>query len=284
MKDWLDWPSYRRVASLLRAPEGGAVEMGAQAANDLADFVEALNRYGSEFYPEAVESIACEIVGSQPASAPLVALANAVFLAIEGGPGVVAAEARGFQKRLAASVEILSTVGAALIPEGGTVLTYGASSSVRAAVTLALEKSIRVVCAAPAGSDEGHRMADDLRSAGTPVEVVDDFMVLDALYAVDLVMVGASALGPDAAVNIAGTGVLAKEASNLGVKVIVLASADKALPAVLFDRASAAATMSPALEVVRLAAFDSVVTELGVLDAGGVRRLTEGKVVAARLA
>jgi hypothetical protein len=38
------------------------------------------------------------------------------------------------------------------------------------------------------------------------------------------------------------------------------------------------------LEVVRLVSFDSIVTELGVLDADGVRRLAVAKVVAARLA
>jgi len=116
------------------------------------------------------------------------------------------------------------------------------------------------------------------------VEIVGDTQMPDALYAIDLVLVGAHALGPDAAVNVAGTGVLAKEASNLGARVFALAAADKALPAALFERAAAAATASPALEVVRLAAFDSVVTELGVLDADGARRLAEGHRVAGRLA
>jgi translation initiation factor 2B subunit (eIF-2B alpha/beta/delta family) len=115
------------------------------------------------------------------------------------------------------------------------------------------------------------------------VEVVADEMVPDALYAVDVVIVGAHALGPDAAVNVAGTSALAKEASNLGVRVVVLASADKALPELLFDRAAAAATASHTLEVLRLAAVDSVVTELGVLDAAGARRLAEGRVVARQL-
>ena len=61
---------------------------------------------------------------------------------------------------------------------------------------------------------------------------------------------------------------------------LVVASADKALPAALFHRAAAEATSSAALEVVRLAAFDSVVTELGVLDSAGARRLAQGHPVA----
>lgn len=283
MTDWLDWPSYRRLGSLLRTPEGGAAEIGSRAATDLADFVEALNRFAPECYPEAVEAIAAEIVERQPALAPLVALANAVFLAIEDGPAVVAAEARGFQKRLAASVEILSTVGAALLPDGGSVLTYGWSSSVRAALSLARDKALRVVCSASPGSPEGRLMAADLAGVGLAVEVVDDAMVVDTLFAVDLVVIGANAIGPDGVVAVAGTGALAKEASNVGVRVIVLASADKALPTPLFDRASAAALMSPALEVVRLGSFASIVTELGVLDPDGVRRLADGKAVAPRL-
>ena len=283
MNEWLDWPSYRRLGALLRSADGGAAEVGALAATDLADFVEALSHYAPGSFPKAVESIAREIVDRQPAVAPLVALANAVFIAIEGGPEMVAAEARGFQKRLAASVEILSSVGAALIPEGGSVLTHGASSSVRAALVAARDKAIRVVCVVAPFLDEGRRMAADLNAAGLPVEVVADAMVPDALYAVDVVIVGAHALGPDAAVNVAGTSALAKEASNLGVRVVVLASADKALPELLFDRAAAAATASHTLEVLRLAAVDSVVTELGVLDAAGARRLAEGRVVARQL-
>lgn len=123
-------------------------------------------------------------------------------------------------------------------------------------------------------------MAADLSGAGIPVEIVGDSQVPDTLYAVDVVLVGAHALGPEAAINVAGTGVLAKEASNVGARVLVLASADKVLPAALFDRAAAAAAASAALEVVRLPAFDSVVTELGVLDLEGVRRLAEGHRVA----
>lgn len=284
MTEWLDWPSYRRLGALVRSPDGGAAEVGALAATDLADFIEALVRSAPECYPDAVEQVAREIVQRQPAVAPLVALANAVLLAIDGGPGIAAAEARGFQKRLAASVEILSTVGAALIPEGGAVLTHGASSSVRAALVAAGDKGIRVVCAASPIIDEARRMAADLSAAGIPVEIVTDSQVPDTLYAIDLVIVGAHALGPESAINVAGTAALAKEASNVGVRVLVLASADKALPAPLFDRAATAASASPALEVVRLTAFDSVVTELGVLDPEGARRLAESHPVSPRLA
>lgn len=284
MIEWLDWPSYRRLSALLRAPDGGAAEVGALAAADLADFIEALVRFAPECYPDAVEQVAVEIVRRQPAVAPLVALANAVLLAVDEGPGNAAAEARGFQKRLAGSVEILSTVGAALIPEGGAVLTYGASSSVRAALVAAREKGIRTICAISPIADEARRMAADLGAAGILVEIVTDAQVPDTLYAVDVVLVGAHALGPDAAINVAGTGTLAKEAANVGARMLVLASADKALPAALFERAAAAATASPALEVVRLAAFDSVVTELGVLDPEGARRLAEAHRVAHQLA
>jgi len=281
--EWLDWPSYRRLGALLRSPEGGAAEVGALAATDLADFIEALVRFAPECYPDAVEQVAEEVVRRQPAVAPLVALANAVLLAIDDGPGTAAAEARGFEKRLAASAEILSTVGCALIPEGGVVLTHGASSSVRGALTEARGKGVRAVCVVSPRTDEGRRMAADLRASGVAVELVGDAQVPDTLYAVDLVLLGAHALGPEAAVTVAGTAALAKEAENIGSRVLVLASADKALPAPLFDRAAAAATASPALEVVRLAAFDSIVTELGVLDAAAARRLAEGHPVAGRL-
>lgn len=283
MTEWLDWPSYRRLGALLRQPDGGAAEVGAHAATELADFIEALVRFAPECYPDAVEEVATDMARRQPAVAPLVALANAVLLAIDSGPQTAAAEARGFQKRLAASAEILSTVGAALIPEGAGVLTHGASSSVRGALAAAADKGVRIVCVAGDPDDEGRRMAADLRAAGLSVEVVSDRAMPDTLFAMDLVLVGAHALGPDAAVAVVGTGALAKEAANVGLRTLVLASADKSLPSPLFDRAAMTATESPNLEVVRLAVFDSVVTELGVVDAEGARRLAEGHRVSSRL-
>jgi translation initiation factor 2B subunit (eIF-2B alpha/beta/delta family) len=283
MTGWIDWPSYRRLESLLRSPEGGAAEVGSEAAANVAEFVDRLVRYHAKAYPDAVARVAHHIASSQPAFAPLVLLANTVFLTLDRGPEVVIAEARAFEKRMAVSTEIVSTVGAALIPEGGSVLTHGASSTVRSTLIAAAARGVRVVCTASTPLGEGRRLAADLVSSGIEVEIIPDAAVPDALYAIDMVLLGANALGPESAVNVVGTGAITKEAFNLGVKSLLLVSADKALPGPLFERAAAVATASPILELVSLSSLGSIVTEQGVLNAEAVRRLAENKPVAPEL-
>lgn len=284
MSAWDDWPSYRRLVSLVRAPDGGAAEVGSVAAASLAEFVEHLVRYDAAAYPAAIVETAVQMARSRAAFAPLVLLANTVLLNVDRGPDVVVAEARAFEKRLAASVEIVSSVGAALIPEGGIVLTHGASSTVRTTLVLAASRGVRVVCTAATPGGEGQRLAADLMSAGVAVEVIPDDAAPDALFATDLVLLGANALGPESAINVAGTGVILEEARDLGVKSLLLVSADKALPGPLFARAAEVALGSPTLELVALTGLDSIVTEQGVLDASALRRLAEDKPVAPELA
>ncbi|HEX9978728.1 MAG: hypothetical protein V1757_11390 [Actinomycetota bacterium] len=283
MTGWIDWPSYRRLMALLRSPDGGAAEVGSVAASSLAEFVDHLIRYDADAYPEAVAAVAVRIARSQPALAPLVLLANTVLLTLDRGPDIVVAEARAFEKRLAASTEIVSTVGAALVPEGGSVLTHGASSTVRSTLLVAASRGVRVVCTASTPFGEGRRLAAELSSAGIQVETIPDQAVPDALYGIDMVLLGANALGPESAVNVAGTGAITKEARNLGVTTLLLVSADKALPGLLFERAAGVALGSAALELVALSSLDSIVTEQGVLDAEAVRRLAENKPVAPEL-
>jgi len=284
VSSWVDWPSYRRLTALLRAPDGGAAEVGSAAASSLAEFVVHLTRYDSGTFPGVVAELAGRIAASQPAFAPLVLLANTVFLALDKGPETVVAEARAFEKRLAASTEIVSTVGAALIPPGGAVLTHGGSSTVRATLVAAAQRGVRVTCTASTPFGEGRRLASDLAASGVDVEIIPDDAVPDALYAIDLVVFGANALGPEAVVNVAGTGAITKEARNLDVKSLLLVSVDKALPGPLFERAAGVATASATLELVSLSSLSSIVTEEGVLDASAVRRLADRKPVAPELA
>jgi hypothetical protein len=76
---------------------------------------------------------------------------------------------------------------------------------------------------------------------------------------------------------------LVKEAANADLRVLLIAAADKALPGPLFNRAAAAALASDSLELVALNHFESVVTELGVLDPAAAGRLAAQRVVAPEL-
>ena len=283
MTAWADWPARRRLDALTAAPQGGEADDGALVAAELAVFVERIAAYAPEAFPEAIEVVVGSIVAQRSTSAPLLTLANAVYLTLERGPETVIAEVRSVAERLRTSVGILATMGAAFVPDGGSLLAHGTSSSVqRLLEQAARDKRFRVTCGSgPDGS--GRLFASDLADAGIAVEVVDEDLVVDSLFGVDLMVMGASAFGSESMINTAGTDALVKEATNLDVRALLVASADKALPAPLFDRAAAAAIGSERLEVVRLASFEAIVTELGVLEPMAAGRLAERREVAPQL-
>jgi translation initiation factor 2B subunit (eIF-2B alpha/beta/delta family) len=135
------------------------------------------------------------------------------------------------------------------------------------------------------GWDGGGRLfASDLADAGISVELVDQDLVVDSLLGVDLIVTGASAFGLETMINTVGTDVLVREAAGLDLRALLVTSADKALPARLFDRAAAAAAGMEGLEVVPLEYFEAIVTELGVLDPAAAGRLAERREVAPQLA
>lgn len=284
MTGWAEWPARRRLDALTTAPQGGEAENGALVAAELAVFVERIDAFAPDAFPEAIDAVVRSIVARRPTSAPLLTLANAVFLTIERGPETVIAEVRSVAERLRTSVGILATMGAAFVPDGGSVLAHGTSSSVqRMLEEAARNKRFRVTCGS--GWDGAGRLfASDLADAGIAVEVVGEDFVVDSLLGVDLIVTGASAFGPESMINTAGTDVLVKEAANLDVRALLVTSADKALPSPLFDRAAATAIGSDGLEVVPLAYFEAIVTELGVLDSLAAGRLAERREVAPQLA
>jgi translation initiation factor 2B subunit (eIF-2B alpha/beta/delta family) len=233
----------------------------------MVDFVEAVEAYSPDDYPEAVRQIADLLLDAQPAIAPLVGLVNTVYLGLGGAPDALAAELRAVETRLAASVATLSRVGAALVEEGAIVLTHGGSGSVQAMlVEAAEERRFAVTCVATMPFGEGVEMAADLAAAGLSVEVLPDDAVAEAMPGVDLVVVGANAFGSRHLMNTVGTARVAAEARNEGVPLYVLASADKALPAPLFERAVKAGVAAGRFEPVALERATGIVTESGVLD------------------
>ena len=268
MTEWVQWPSWRSLVAIARAPVGrSAAATGGLAASSLAEFVEGIEEYAPEAYPAAVQSIAAELLERCAAVAPLVSLVNTVYLTMESGPVALAAELRRVERRMAASAGILARVGAELIEEGGIVLTHGGSGSVQALLVHAAEtRKFFVSCLATLPEGEGVELAADLAAAGLAVEVAPDDQVSEILPDVDLVIVGADALGPRRVMSTAGTADLAAEARPLGIPLYVLASVDKVLPGPLFDRAVRAGRLRGRYEVTDLALITAVVTERGVLD------------------
>jgi translation initiation factor 2B subunit (eIF-2B alpha/beta/delta family) len=284
MTEWREWPSWRRLAAIARAPITGAAAAGSLAATNLADLVESIGKYAPEAYPRAVKEISLELIDRQPAIAPLVTIVNAVFLHDSDPPEALAAELRRTADRMAASASVLSRVGAALVPAGASVLTAGGSGSVRDLLMLAGDsRSFSVACAETMPYGEGIELAADLAAAGLRVEVLPDEQVADAVPGIDLVIVGAAAVGPDAAMNAVGTARIAERARYFSVPVYLVASIDKALPAPLFERAVAAGSAAGQFEPVPLASVSAVVTELGILEPLGAGKLASERSVARAL-
>jgi len=280
---WTTWPAKRRIDSLLLNAELGEADTGSLIATELATIADRLLSYAPESFEAAMRTLAESAVTHRPSSAPVLSLANAVFLSLGRGPETTVAEIRSVAERLRSSVDILGVMGAAFVPDGGSVLAHGTSSTVRRTLEQASrDKRFRVTCGA--GIDGfGRFFASDLASIGIAVELVDDDVLLDALYGVDLVVTGASAFGPESLVNTTGTELLVREATGIDVRALLIAAADKALPTPLFERAAGAAAETPGLEVMGLSHFEAVVTELGVMDPPSAGKLASQREVAPEL-
>src|SRR5262249_31038488 len=100
------------------------------------------------------------------------------------------------------------------------VLTHSDSATVREAVLHT--PPARVFCTASAPFEEGRRLAEDLRTEGLDVELVEDEDVDRALETTSLVLVGADAVYEDGSIkNKIGTRVLAESAQRLSIRMIV---------------------------------------------------------------
>jgi len=266
MMEWRDWPSWRRLNAIARLPVGGSAAAGGLAAASMAEFIETLSEYAPEAYPTAVRNVAEDLIRRQPAIAPIVGMVNTIFLHLDDGPAHLASLMRDMERRITTSSALLSEVGAGLVEPGVGVLTFGGSGSVKAVLSEAgATKQIFVSCATTLPDGEGVEMAADLSAAGVAVELIPDDEIPDVVAGCDLVMLGTSAVGPAAAMNIAGSALVTKEARNAEVPIYLVASVEKVLPGPLFDRAVGTEAIEGRYEPIPLNEFTAVVTEFGVL-------------------
>lgn len=285
MTEWREWPAWRQLAAAALDRVSGAAVVGESSARALGELVEAIVDLSPEDYPLAVTDALRLLLAHHSSMAPVANLANAVYLTLPEGPDAVVKTLHEMALRLAESTEALGRAGARLVPERATVLTHSASSSVASVLVEAMEERRPRVCCTEALPDgEGLMMAADLAAAGLEVEVIPDDSVTDVMEGVDLVMVGADALGPDAAINKLGTVPLALEAARIGLPFYLVASREKVLPARLFDRAAASRGRDELFDVFPLSFATAVISEDGPISPDEVRRLAADRPVAAELA
>lgn len=150
------------------------------------------------------------------------------------------------------------------------VLTHSNSATVREAVTHT--PPARVYCTVSAPFDEGLSFAEDLRSKGLDVDIVDGDELIRALGSTSFVLVGADTVYEDGSLkNKIGTRPLAEAARNAHVRTIVACELLKLAPIpapAVEDEPELRDTTPPEL-------LDEIVTEEGPVVPEHVRSVIE---------
>jgi hypothetical protein len=236
--------------SLSSAPMGSLMEPGPVPPDPRA-FVTALRR----------------LVDRHPTVGPMWWLAARVMASPEPGT-----EAR----RVCEAIEMDPTpnvLGSAL-PDDATVVVVGCPEHASQALRRRGDLEVLVVdCLG-----EGFELARRLRSSGMQVELVPDAGLGTAVCEADLVVLEASALGPDGFLGAAGSRAGAAVAHHAGIPVWVAAGVGRVLPDRLWEALLARLDQAPeepwhcSEELVPLALVDQVARPEGVLapaDAAG---------------
>lgn len=185
----------------------------------------------------ALGELTVKILDAQPAMAPLVCLARLVLESVaevgsvEEARRVAARTAEDFRSGVEERTREVGRRAAAHVPRAGTVVTISSSSTVRAALLeRAGEPGLRVVCLESRPMQEGRMLAGALAGAGVRVVYAVDAAAAALLPEADLLLLGADSIGDAGVVNKIGSALLAREATRLGVPVVVTADATKLLP------------------------------------------------------
>ncbi|MDR9449992.1 MAG: hypothetical protein RI637_02135 [Acidimicrobiia bacterium] len=284
MTEWREWSAWRQVSAAAVDEVGSAATVGAAAARAVAELAQSVAEYAPEAFPEPIIDAVELLIEHQSVMAPIANLRNVVYLSLPGGPLEVAVAATDLAERLAASTRLIGKIGAELITQGSTVLIHSASSSVRSVLEEAKSRvGFNVCCTEAMPIGEGIEMAADLTAIGFEVEVLADEVAIELLPGMDLVLAGADAIGPGSAINKTGTAALARRARAIGVPFYLVAAAEKALPAPLFERAVLRRGRESLAEVISLDWFTAVVSDAGILAPDEAVELAAGRPVAAQL-
>jgi len=219
----------------LRADERrGARQLASLAARLLGLL---LTGPGGSAWEARLERGTVALLEAQPAMAPLLFLANAVWLALEGGVDEAARRAAaraalaGARASLEASAEGVARAAARLTASARSVVTISGSSTVLAAVArLAKGHPLRVIVGEGRPALEGRRLAASAARVGCRVTLVADAALPGQVRGADAVLVGADALLRGAAINKVGTYPLLLAARAEGVPSYLLADRSKLVP------------------------------------------------------
>jgi translation initiation factor 2B subunit (eIF-2B alpha/beta/delta family) len=202
-----------RIDEIRRDRRHGARWLTRRAAEALLEIA----RERPHQLPEACRALA----SAQPAMAPVVQLATDAACSAD-----VEALCLRTVDQLERSGRAVVNRAAALVADGGVVLTHSHSSTVESALVAAHARGtrFRVLATESQPLGEGVALAAALRNAGMDVTLIPDGEVPPAAT---LVMVGADAVTPAAVVNKVGTAAIARVAHERGIPFYVVSTSDK---------------------------------------------------------
>lgn len=219
----------RAIIDIRSDRTSGAAALARRAAQAVLEAAPELDRLAPEERFLTLIDIARRLVCAQPAMAPLVNLADALLRR----PDAIGEAARDFLARLEAARENVARHGAALIPDGASLLTHSSSQAVLDALLAAHASGKRFLVHATESRPqrEGVWLARCLGEAGVPVRLIIDAAVFARLPNCSLALTGADAISSAGVVNKTGTALLALGARALGKPFYVLCGTEKFLPA-----------------------------------------------------
>ena len=193
------------------------------------------------------ESLAVDLVLTQPSMATPLLLANEVFLSLESAAarnarftraGVAAAVERAcrrFLRLLSRSAEALRRSWSRLVRSRSRIVTYSASGAVEEMLrrARALRRRFTVVVSEGRPAGEGTALAERLARGGIEVTLVSDAVLFGQLDGAQIVLVGADAVCREGVINKAGTATLAELAAARRIPFVVVAGCEKFLPPAL---------------------------------------------------
>lgn len=284
------------VAPLRADVVSGAAVVGRMAAQVVRRGAGRLPAGSPEELQEALGALGRAILDAQPAMAPLVRLVSEVLEAaretgsVEEGRAAAEGAADAFRQGQETRGQVVARRAAALVPEGGRVLTHSSSSTVRAALLHhARERDFSVVCLEGRPVQEGHMLAEALARAGVRVTLAVDAAAASLAPLADVVLLGADSVGDQGVVNKIGSVAVADAAHRAGIPLHVVTDETKILPPgfpqpVDDDRPAEEVARVPAgvrvwnryFECLPLAEITSLVTERATLSPDEVEELRGG--------
>ena len=155
--------------------------------------------------------------------------------------------------------------------EDADVLTHSASATVREA--LLRTPPAHVICTASSPQDEGRAFAEELRSHGLEVELVEDDDAPARLEWASLLLLGADTVFHDGTLcNKTGTRVLAEAAAGDSVPVVIACEVIKLAP---MDAGDAPPLTAEEFELTPPVLVDCVVTEEGTVSPDEIGALVD---------